>query len=136
MEVLSVVAGSWPIAVMFIAVCVTGFALYVVDWFKRADREDKPGPSFNILSQDMKTGEVIVEGPDPNGDYLVLQKLEHDPGHQLSYEEVEKIVDESLQNIKAERMLKEFIARHRVGHRIVLHPERLMLVRLTDPLDD
>jgi hypothetical protein len=41
MEVLSVVAGSWPVAVMFIAVCVTGFALYVVNWCKRADREDK-----------------------------------------------------------------------------------------------
>jgi hypothetical protein len=40
-QVLAVVASSWPIAVMFIAVCVTGFALYVVDWFKRADREDK-----------------------------------------------------------------------------------------------
>lgn len=100
----------------------------------RADREDKPGPYFNILSQDMKTGEVIIEGPDQQGDYLVIQKLEHDPGHQLSYEEVEKIVDESVQNIKAEKLLKELIARHRAKHAIVLHPELLMRVKLTDPM--
>jgi parvulin-like peptidyl-prolyl isomerase len=102
----------------------------------RFEREDQPGPFFAALSQDLKPGEVTVEGPVKDGEFAVIQKLEHDPGRQLRYDEVEKIVDESLQNIKAERMLKEFIARHRVGHRIVLHPERLMLVRLTDPLDD
>jgi len=100
----------------------------------RTEREDRPGPYFTVLAQEMKTGEVHVEGPDPNGDYLVLQKIEHDPGHQLPYAEVERIVDESVQNIKAERLLKEFIARHRAEHTIVLHPELLMRVRLTDPM--
>jgi parvulin-like peptidyl-prolyl isomerase len=102
----------------------------------RFEREDQPGPFFSLLSQEMKPGQVTVEGPVKNDEYAVIQKLEHDPGRQLRYDEVEKIVDESLQNIKAERRLKEFIARHRAGHRIVLHPELMMLVRLTDPLDD
>lgn len=41
MEILRIVSGSWPIAVMFIALCVAGVVLYVIQWFKRADREDK-----------------------------------------------------------------------------------------------
>ena len=41
MEVLQIVASSWPLAVMFIALCVAGVVLYVIQWFKRADREDK-----------------------------------------------------------------------------------------------
>ncbi len=102
----------------------------------RFERENQPGPFFALLAQELKPGDVLVQGPIKNGEYAVLQKLEHDAGRQLRYDEVEKIVDESLQNIKAEKMLKEFIARHRAGHRIVLHPERVMLIRLTDPLDD
>ena len=42
-------------------------------------------------------------------------------------------MDESVQNLKAERLLKEFIARHRAKHDIELHPERLMRIRLLDP---
>jgi len=102
----------------------------------RLERENQPGPFYNLLAQEMKPGDVSVEGPVKNNEYAVIQKLEHDPGRQLRYDEVEKIVDESLQNIKAEKLLKEFIARYRAGHRIVLHPDRLMLVKLTDPLDD
>ena len=41
MEVLRIVASSWPIAVMFIALCVAGIVLYVIHEIKRADREDK-----------------------------------------------------------------------------------------------
>jgi NADH:ubiquinone oxidoreductase subunit 2 (subunit N) len=40
-EVLSIVASSWPIAVMFIALCVAGITLYVINWIKRENREDK-----------------------------------------------------------------------------------------------
>jgi hypothetical protein len=40
-EVLSIVAASWPIAVMFIAVCIAGITLYVINWIKRDNREDK-----------------------------------------------------------------------------------------------
>jgi hypothetical protein len=40
-EILSIVAGSWPIAVMFIAACTAGITLYVINWIKRENREDK-----------------------------------------------------------------------------------------------
>jgi uncharacterized membrane-anchored protein len=40
-EVLRVVAGSWPLAVMFLGAVAGGIALYIVRWFKQANREDK-----------------------------------------------------------------------------------------------
>ena len=41
MELLRIVATSWPITIMFIALCASGLVLYVVNWFKRSDMEDK-----------------------------------------------------------------------------------------------
>ena len=41
MEVLRIISESWPLAVMFIAICVAGVVLYVINWFKRSDMEDK-----------------------------------------------------------------------------------------------
>jgi hypothetical protein len=102
----------------------------------RTMREDEHETFHKLLFEELKTGGIEVVGPDKNGDYAAVQKLAHDPGRQMSFQEVESLVDESVQNLEAERMLKEFIARHRAKHRVELHPERLMLVRLTDPLMD
>jgi hypothetical protein len=102
----------------------------------RTMREDEYETFHKLLFEELKTGGIEVVGPDKKGDYAAVQKLAHDPGRQMSFQEVESLVDESLQNLEAERMLKEFIARHRGKHRVELHPERLMLVRLTDPLSD
>jgi predicted membrane-bound mannosyltransferase len=41
MEVLRIISESWPLAIMFIAVCVAGVILYLINWFKRSDLEDK-----------------------------------------------------------------------------------------------
>lgn len=41
MQVLQIIASSWPLAVMFIALCVAGLVLYVINWFKRSDLDDK-----------------------------------------------------------------------------------------------
>ena len=67
------------------------------------------------------------------GAYAVIQLLTYDPGHQLKYEEVEHLVDESLQNIKAEARLKEFLARRKKLYKIEMHPELLARVRMVDP---
>lgn len=40
-EVLSIVAQSWPIAIMFLGATVGGIALYVIRWWKKSDQEDK-----------------------------------------------------------------------------------------------
>lgn len=41
MEYLRIVSDSWPIAIMFIALLAAGLVLYLINWFKRMDREDK-----------------------------------------------------------------------------------------------
>lgn len=40
-EVLGIVAGSWPIAIMVLGAMAGGIALYIIRWFKQSDREDK-----------------------------------------------------------------------------------------------
>ena len=102
----------------------------------RTMRGDEHSPYFKLLFEEMRPGGIQVEGPDPQGDYLVLQKLAHDAARQLSYEEVQGMVDEAVQNLKTEQMLKEFIGRHRPKHRVELHPELLMRILLTDPTED
>lgn len=40
-EVLKIVAGSWPIALMMISAMIGGIVLYLIRWFKQSDIEDK-----------------------------------------------------------------------------------------------
>lgn len=96
----------------------------------KTTREDDRESVWKLLAEEMKPGDVNVTGPDKQGDYLVMQKLTHDHGHRLSLKEVEHLVDESVQNLAAERLLKQFIERHRAGHKVVLHPELLMRIYL------
>jgi hypothetical protein len=64
---------------------------------------------------------------------MVLQLLEFDPGRQLPFEQVENLVEESLQNIKAEEMLNALLARLRKRYRITSRPELVMRIDLVDP---
>ena len=88
---------------------------------------------YKLLFEELRPGKVSVEGPDRQGVYAVIQLLSYEPGRQLSYQEAQDIVDESLMNSKSEERLKEFLARHRKRYRIEAHPELLMRVRLADP---
>jgi len=98
-------------------------------------RQNQEGyPYHTLLFEVLREGEVSVEGPDDQSGYAVIQLLAHDPGRQLSYEESVNMIDESLQNMASEKLLKELVARHRPRFDIEMHPERMMLVRLVDPL--
>lgn len=94
---------------------------------------DHGSPYYKLLFEELRPGKLSVEGPDREGSYAVIQLLSFDPGHQLRYEEVEHIVDESLQNIKAEEKLKAFLERRKKLYRIETHPERLARLRMVDP---
>lgn len=97
-------------------------------------QENQPGPFHSILFGQLRDGETTVAGPDEAGEFLVIHLIEQDSGRQLGFSEVQGHIDESLQNIKAEALLKELIERHRGRHDIVVYPERLMSVRLADPI--
>ena len=88
------------------------------------------------LFEELRPGGTLRIGPDKLGDHMVLQKITHDPGHQLKLAEVMDLVDESVRNLNAEAMLKALLARHRQEHRIELHPELVMRIGLRDPASD
>ena len=95
--------------------------------------ENEHGPYQKALFEMMRPGQVIIDGPDKEGHYIVLQELAFVPGRQLSYDEASGMIDESLQNIESERLLKEFIARHKKRYPIEARPELVMRIRLVDP---
>lgn len=108
---------------------LNGFASGSIRTTSERDRDDM----YKLIFEEMREGDLHTLGPDKQGDFVVIQKLVHDPGHQLPFEQVQNLVDESAQNLKAERMLREFLGRHRSKHDIELHPELLMRIRLLDP---
>ncbi len=99
----------------------------------REERENEHGLYHKLLFEELRPGQLTIEGPDKKGTYLVLQLVSYDAGRQLSFKEAEVYVDEALQNLKAEESLKAMLARLRPRYRIESHPELVMLIRLVDP---
>ena len=95
--------------------------------------ENEHGPYQKQLFEMMRPGEIMIDGPDKVGHYVVIQELAFIPGRQLSYDEASGMIDESLQNIESERLLKDFIGRHQKRFAIEKHPELVMRIRLVDP---
>ena len=94
--------------------------------------QNEHGPYQKVLFEELRPGQVSVDGPDKAGDYIVLQLLAFDAGHQLEFSEVERTIDESVQNLEGDRLLKEFIARHRRDIAVEVHPERVMRFALVN----
>ena len=100
---------------------------------KEVRDEGRGGQYFKIIFGELRPGQATVVGPDKEGTWMVLQLLEFDAGRQLPYEQVESLVEESLQNIKAEEMLKALLARLKKRYRIESRPELVMRIDLVDP---
>lgn len=92
--------------------------------------ESEDPPYKKMLWEELKEGKVGVFGPVADGRWLVFQHLGMDPGHLLTYQESEPLVDESVRNLKADKLTREFFERHRRGVPIVARPELVMRIRL------
>jgi hypothetical protein len=99
-------------------------------------QQNEQGPYQKALFEEMRPGDTQVRGPDKNGDYVVLKVLSYDGGRQLSFEESEQMIDESLQNQKSEQALNAMIARLQKRYDVAMRPDLLMLVKLVDPTID
>lgn len=90
-------------------------------------------PNKRVVMEELKPGQVTITGPDKEGAYIIYQSLAYVPGRQLSYAEAELMIDESLQNQEAERLLKGFIERHRKKYPTTMRPDLVMRIKLVDP---
>ena len=96
-------------------------------------QQNEQGPYQKALFEEMRPGDLQVRGPDKNGDYVVIQVISYDGGRQLSFEESEQMIDESLQNQKSEKALNDMIGRLEKRYDVAMRPELVMLVKLVDP---
>jgi hypothetical protein len=95
--------------------------------------QNDPVEYRKLLFEELRPGQAARIGPNREGRHLVFQVLRYDEARRLSFEEMQGFLDESLQNMESERLLKEFLARHRARYRIESHPELVMRITLTDP---
>ena len=95
--------------------------------------QNEGGPYQKALFEEMRPGDIQVRGPDKLGDYAILQLLKYDGGRQLTFEESESLIDESLQNKKSEEALDAMIARLKPRYPMAWRPELVMSIKLVDP---
>ena len=93
-------------------------------------------PWHKLLFEELRPGQATLLPPDKQGVYLVLAELSYDKGRQLSFDESESMIDESLQNQKADAATQALVRRLSRRYRIAARPELLMRVRLSDPTLD
>ena len=96
-------------------------------------QQNEQGPYQKALFEELRPGGIQVRGPDKIGDYVVIQVITYDGGRQLSFDESEQMIDESLQNQKSEKALNEMIARLQKRYDVAMRPQLVMLVKLIDP---
>jgi hypothetical protein len=95
--------------------------------------QNEHGPYQKVLFEELRPGQVTTDGPDKVGDYVVLQLIAFEQGRQLPFAQVERLIDESVQNIQGDSLFKELIARQKKRYRIEAHPEWVMRFRLAPP---
>lgn len=96
------------------------------------ERENESSPVHKLVFETLKPGRVQV-GPGSHGIWITVQLLSIDPGRQLSFEESDGYVYDTLASIEAEKQLKQFFARHRKQFKIVTRPKLVMRIRLVPP---
>lgn len=85
------------------------------------------------LFQELKEGEAFPYGPDAAGTYNVVQLIHRDFGRNVPFEEADRQIDEYLQQEATDKLLAEFVDRHKQGMRVESHPELLMRIKLEAP---
>jgi peptidyl-prolyl cis-trans isomerase C len=96
-------------------------------------RMDAGGPYQKILFEELRPGEATVVRPDPQGNRAILYLIHHELARQMSFEEADRYINESLSNAETEKRLDAFLARHRRDFAIATHPDRLMKIRFAAP---
>lgn len=99
----------------------------------RSRSRNEQGPFTKLLFEEMRPGQLTVEGPLTDSTFIVIQLLDFDPGRLLPYEQVMEYVDNNLRSLKEEEVYQSFLQRQRARFPIVAHPELLSRVKLVSP---
>ena len=95
---------------------------------------DEHGMFKKIVFEELKVGQVTTMAANQQGGVAVIQLLSVTPERMPAFAEVQVAADDNLRAEKSERLMKDWLARLRKGHRIESHPELVMRVRMIDPL--
>jgi len=95
--------------------------------------QNEHGPYQGALFEEMRPGDIQVRGPDRHGDYAIIKLIAFDGGRQLSYEESQLMIDESLQNMKTDEALQALVGRLQKRYNVASRPQLMMLIKLSDP---
>lgn len=93
---------------------------------------DEGRPYHRVIFEELRPGQFSVEGPDPSGDYLVIQVLTRDDGRQYTFEESAMWVEQALQAEHAERALNALLIRLASGLEIRWRPDFVMRTDFRD----
>lgn len=97
--------------------------------------EGEHDPMNKLLFEELRPGQAQVLGPDSKKMFACFALIDYEPGQQLSYAEVEGIIDESVRNLKAEAALNAFVDRIKTGIPITARYDQLMRVMLVTPTE-
>ena len=107
---------------------------YVSGSVQVRSQADQGTPYYRILFEELRSGQHTIIGPDRAGDFLLIALLERNDGRQLSFEEVQQMVDESLQSIAAERLLDRMLLRLTRALGVTWRPDLVTRIDLRRPL--
>jgi hypothetical protein len=96
----------------------------------RTERESDHTAFHEIIFEHLKPGQCEIVGPDANDRTAVIQLLDFDPGHQLTFEQADGYCSDALQAQASEELLKKFIARHKKHCDIESRPQLVMRIKL------
>ena len=98
--------------------------------------EGQPHGFRTVLFEELRPGGSTKFYLTGNKLWTVLHVLSHEPSRPMAYDEVVDVVGSCVENLAAERLLDDLLDRLRPRHKLELHPEMLMQVKLTDPAGD
>jgi hypothetical protein len=95
--------------------------------------EGQPHNYQKLLFEELRAGESSKMYLGHDRIWAVFYILSHDVPRPMAYSEVVDLIDVSVENLAAERLLDDLLQQLRRRHRVEQHPERVMRIELTAP---
>ena len=98
--------------------------------------EGQPHTYHALLFEELRQGESGKQYLSIDKLWVVFHIIKHEVSRPIPYAEARDRVDQSLDEVVADRVLNEFLERLRAKHRVEMHPELTRTVSLTEKSSD